>query len=1633
MSLLRLFGLILFCLSSAHAYTLDTTSTSTYVKDFGIFVYGDIESIENAFILVQAIATSSELQTIIALFMVFFVPYIGYKVSTTGTFKPFATNLTYVTASILFLSTATVPSASIHIEDLRTETTYAGLPARTYAKVDNIPYPIALVTSTISTITDSLTLLFDNASALIKPDLAGATTSAIGAGNAINDLIKILQFSSFDKVNDQATSMFARSLVAYIEKCGLGHALNNNPDLIVNFKNPKGDIFKYIDPASLNITGSTYTLDFTDATLGTKTYQCDVFWNDNIISQYAIVSTKLQDRISKVTTGDLSSASVIRSYLTIGGDINDTVIANDVGKMQAFMMNAAAFAPVNKAFTNSTFDVSSGQDLANRITAGTSLADLQMQGAGQMKWIAEILPYAYHFMLGIIYSISILVMIVATAMGAEKGFIIWRNFVKGLTTFEFIKISFVIVNASVNQYSAKHAADFISAIGQNPAAVSSIPYYYNYLATMSGVAGTLGAIAIFAIPAMVFSGEVSSALGAVSSIASKYKGNDVRTAQEVTAEQRAKQDAYERELQDQAMLDHLGLSAPAGMGASEFYGLYKKGAEVANASWGAQRMGTGAMADAGVATKGKTMQEISAGQTISSHTTMNDFVQSGKSGGLRHAGGIKGEVAALEQFGDDEVQLSAKVGAFTQAAEGVTLTNARISQGLVNEGGTLTNKGLKSMETRMGAKSAEEGALGDLSATDSARYIAAAGNSAMMKAHQTIGSTEGDMKQYSEEAKKAGKELADVIRDVASTVAEAKTGSTIGGINQVGANAYVQNQITKAGSDSESLDSSINSAGGASKYIATNARKASADMGALQTTMSTTDEKYAGGYEQFVKDSAMVSAEQGIGNIGGLINTPREHRAGFIRAALDKARQDGRYDEVKGDFERAGLVDKDGNANPDNWISGTAFLKANNMNSHNALVAGGMVFSGALGENATVQATSLSSLTTGNKTTEDNQNIKLSGTKINSQNTLASGEVRDTGTKMKAAMTFARTVLGKDAKEENVIDLADKLHDGAEMANFLTGKEGLTQSALAAIKKAGDETGNSEAVNNFINGLSNQEGFTNGEAAAGALTLTALTGYGADRATKALTGKGLWERTKDLLSGEDSKTNKQPVNGSTNNNSDNTSGDPKKNSEHPSSFQKDIKNYTEDYGASKELFDKELRNLENLKDQRERLDEMDPRQASRAHKLDEQILESEKKIAGHAHDMEVANQGIKSTKSSALKGTPSNPFEDVDNPYKTSSSTPIHDEIQLNRKTAGFADEIADLGENLTHGGGRFSKMVGSALIGIGGAMAFSGLFATEAEAKEIPHLPTKPSAGATAVAPVEKGFFDSAMDMFNSITEKGVEIGTAAEMALAGFAMKGSQIAARALPGAAMVVGGLDATNRAMNEDYAGAAMSATAAAVANVPVVGTVASLGIMATQMATDYFGITGTHSSSEATNASASQTIQAMQNDAGLPTAIDAFHTNQNMNTLQAVQPNTISTMQTRGGEMSFMRNSKTGNLDVHLPGQTFAENTGVPFSQFEALSSDPSQAQQFAQMIAKSNFEGQGGGGLASAQDIEQLKTEINSNFNKSFVQNRNLSSNSSMTAMEIENQTELIEDQIASSLSNISETLDEVHQRIGKQ
>lgn len=82
--MLRIIFLVLMVMMSAYGYTIDTTSTTVYKSDFGIYVYGDVVSIENAFILVQAIAKSAEMTTIIALMAAILLPFMAYQYFTTS-------------------------------------------------------------------------------------------------------------------------------------------------------------------------------------------------------------------------------------------------------------------------------------------------------------------------------------------------------------------------------------------------------------------------------------------------------------------------------------------------------------------------------------------------------------------------------------------------------------------------------------------------------------------------------------------------------------------------------------------------------------------------------------------------------------------------------------------------------------------------------------------------------------------------------------------------------------------------------------------------------------------------------------------------------------------------------------------------------------------------------------------------------------------------------------------------------------------------------------------------------------------------------------------------------------------------------------------------------------------------------------------------------------------------------------------------------------------------------------------------------------------------------------------------------------------------------------------------------------
>jgi hypothetical protein len=259
----------------------------------------------------------------------------------------------------------------------------------------------------------------------------------------------------------------------------------------------------------------------------------------------------------------------------------------------------------------------------------------------------------------------------------------------------------------------------------------------------------------------------------------------------------------------------------------------------------------------------------------------------------------------------------------------------------------------------------------------------------IIKAAQQEGSVEGDLKAYKEKAKEMGvKKIEDAIKSVAKELAEGKTSSSIATIdfaNQKGG-GYVE------------LQQKI-----AREKISTTAAtlKGSQDAGMIDNTGTLTKEG-----TKTVSGATELQAYSKMGNVSGMQNVMKDNPQyveSFVGQMLTAAfkESDERGAAVTKDLMKSGLLakNKDGSLSvmPKNFAKAKAFLNANNMNSHNALIAGGMSFTGALGEDATVEAKALNSLTTGNRTeTNEDVNVKNKGEQFNYDpiiDTIGSGTV----------------------------------------------------------------------------------------------------------------------------------------------------------------------------------------------------------------------------------------------------------------------------------------------------------------------------------------------------------------------------------------------------------------------------------------------------------------------------------------------------------------------------------------------------------------------------------------------------------------------------------------------------------------
>ena len=1139
--------------------------------------------------------------------------------------------------------------------------------------------------------------------------------------------------------------------------------------------------------------------------------------------------------------------------------------------------------------------------------------------------MAEILPMGFHYMLGIIYSISILVLIVSSALGYEKGTMVWKNFAKGLLTFQFVEIALVIVNATVNQYAAMHAADFLSSIGQNPATITSIPYYIHYVATMTGVAGILGVSAIFLIPGMVFSGEVGMAVGALSGLANKYKGNDIQTATSESAQQKAQNAAWESDLRDRAKLEHMGLAVPPGMGATQFYAEYQKDIQAANAGFGAATMGMSVMNEAGHAVKGQTMQSITAGATLNAGATMDDFVAAGAGQGMMS---VK-QVGSMKAYGSNSsLPQSMKAGEFegtlnaakdTWIADNGTMGDAKTlgsdssmqqlgkakglqKAGVFNEDGSINTtmkdavlgisefnlykQGLENQSRISANKTMGAGRLGELDNAQmtNVQRVAEAGVIGEIAKGQTLKDKYGANLEggsagvsYSNVAHKTSSLQEDkaigtakgydklnpkTIQDNAEYELESSTKSTKAAIDKKGGKGH--DRISKA-ADVDAVDAGLRAASQKS-ILDSNLKEGGAKNG-----LDSSADKIAAAIEKLANTAGTKAGAQTRADMASIATAGNGEKFKELQANNARLKTDSLIGTTQGDLNKMNndnFFQKLVNKHREGLTPGSAKYNKATKELENLKI---LDSNGNLNKNRDERFQGLMQATKGNM-------AGMHGVTIGSSSYNISGGVGSSNDSSRISKDTSTTDKSGDEKQvlytkKDVLNAIEASKtSGVPVEKILQQEEqneadrdlpgkGKAKLAAAQVKRREEKKKEKEKGNPPTDKSLIEE----------------IKDYALDHSEAILIGGELGAGVVTAGVGLN-KLSKIAA-------PDNI---PKTLEDMPGAIKQSDGSYLAKDGKTVFTVDDRGRVVQNNKV----VMKPNPKAKSGVFKRRwDKIWNRGDSDFGSKSSSDTMNSTANVSDDTPDNINSSSPDETLnqEKPHNDSFNKDIPNDTTTEKKVNSKPEKIK---------GDLYKK-------------TDSGLFVPENTSlrKEVTdvekHIP-------------KEGTWGKILDEVSHIPKVGKTL------AAAGAIFTGTEL--------------LGAKNQTDVDTALDPFFSSSMGDGEHLPPI--TKSVSLKEINQAALKQGI---------------KTFNDAQNDSGMPTAIDTFNTQQNVHAIQNTQPGRVLSMQTRGGEMKFIGNSKTGNMDVHVPDAPFATHTNIPVTQFQSIFNDPTQQQQFAQMVAQSNY------------------------------------------------------------------------------
>jgi len=1135
-----------------------------YIDEFPVYVYGDIRPIAAIFNSIAMLTNEDIYGTLISIAVFYSVITTGLRIITTGDLLAALKSTSFVIGA---LAVMLVP-VDVHLVDKRMD---KGLLSSNYfdnaigyEKISNVPWLTAMSPSIATTISSDLIELIDDGfkgntvNYDGSQDIGKISFSDIGFSSGFEFITKILDNYSFDSIGTTASANLERDLKKYIESCVIPRTVSD-PLVKTKLVAPSQDVFSAIAPAEIGVDD---TYDVEGETVG-----CSTFYTDNIKDVLSALVPDIESKISEIVGVPDITALTGLSKIALS-DIQSTVFAQTTEQLAMFAENAAV-APLIEAVVDDFYRGTgiSGQSIANNITGAKSTARIQAEGLGQFKWTAEILPYALHFMFGIILAASILTMVMAVARGLTEGTAIAKNYFGGFIQFEMIRVSLSLVNNLVLYYAVVGAADKLTAFNGNPFAVTRIPEYLNYIATMEGISGILGISAIFIIPAIILKGDVTSAATSLQGISGRYAGNDLQTAREAVSKSSARQKAVGNVMNDEAAmkkLNAMGTGLPPGKTPFEYYSQL---------------------------TQDLSSMSSGIGSTISQNN-MNDYSKGAMkeqvSNVSKTAGfGSSANTSSVETVG---FQDGARMGHTTNETDSMRSTSGWDAK-RVARGDSLSSlkKDLTSMSYGDNANvgSVANVAKGDgevMASTDNHTSEfrnntnwnsnkVGRGNALnnMAKDASSMGTSDGvsdsELNQYSKGNANQGRINANKMLGIGRKDLTKEEMTAI----QYGAESGVDSEIGKGIAAKKNYE----------KYSKTNPYQDSSELGELSNIAKTMAKiKAQSGIEQAAtydeKDSA-IKAKQQMGNIKGMENaTNSQYVKDFVEKALEMISKgpDGKSRSAAAikEWKKSGLIDEHGKVDPKKWIEAKAFASANNMSASNALSVAGMTISGALGENPTVQVSAVDSVSTGRKEDFYNNQKQLHNT-----DPLTTLAMERFGGNVKKAANYARSADGAkwmmDPRNEASLvaaevgyQLSPKDGDGESQTMSTMAIAGATVAAHALNKftqkdvKADLTNAKSVFTDGKLQGYENDKG----------VKIADKDGFKVDSSGKRVKSgaivrgaKATWNGFSDLRNSfsSDESTNSSNNDNSNKNNSNSEVGSNKDiSNKHNNSFEKDISN-----------------------------------------------------------------------------------------------------------------------------------------------------------------------------------------------------------------------------------------------------------------------------------------------------------------------------------------------------------------------------------------------------------------------------------------------------------------------------------------